>query len=201
VAETDKELFGTGDFDGDGRIDIVIFHRLSGVYQVGYQKPDGGFRWVHQLRSGVQSASGMAVGRFLEPNKDAVVFTSSDDNLTVFMDASRPLENPRIEPVPIESLGPNCVAGIELEGLFVSSIHNEPDPFRITLLRNRGGGKFAAARSTTTRPSSAQPPDAPRTRDGKSVIPGCPKTSGGSPTRGLSDSVLSVHWRFRPPTC
>ena len=39
VSETEPELFGTGDFDGNGKTDVVILDRPSGKYRLGYQSP------------------------------------------------------------------------------------------------------------------------------------------------------------------
>ena len=42
IYETPREFFGSGDFDGDGRTDLVIVDKESGKFRLGYQQAAGG---------------------------------------------------------------------------------------------------------------------------------------------------------------
>jgi len=150
VSETEPELFATGDFDGNGRTDIVIFDRISGKYRLGYQKEDGTFNWIGHRLSGAKDISCIAVGKLLDPKKDALVFTAADLNMLAIADASDPAATPKPQPIELELLGPFGVAAIDIGGagnnqlddLVLASIYNDPDPHKIALLRNNDGKTF-----------------------------------------------------------
>src|SRR5437588_551434 len=78
IYETPSEFFGTGDFDGDGRADVVIVDKESGKYRVGYQSADGSLSWVDNRPSGIKGVSGFSIGKLLATNRDAMVLTSPD---------------------------------------------------------------------------------------------------------------------------
>ena len=52
IYETPREFFGSGDFDGDGKTDLVIVDKETGKYRLGYQQPTGLFSWVDCRPSG-----------------------------------------------------------------------------------------------------------------------------------------------------
>ncbi len=147
VYETSRELFGNGDFDGDGRMDVVIIDKESGKFRLGYQQPTGLFNWVDCRPSGVKGVAGASVARIFKPNLDAIAFTSPDANQLSLVDVSSPTAPS--QPITIAfsaALGPNTVIAADIGGagntpaldLFVGSIYNSPDPSQITLLRNDG---------------------------------------------------------------
>src|SRR6266849_2153010 len=61
VYETSHEFFGSGDFDGDGRLDIVIVDKESGKYRLGYQTTAGALLWVDNRPSGMKAITGFSV--------------------------------------------------------------------------------------------------------------------------------------------
>ncbi len=159
VSETERELFATGDFDGNTKTDVVILDRASGKYRLGYQAADGTFNWVSYRLSGVKDATSMSVGKLLDPKKDAVVFAAADAQLVVLAEASDPAAATKAEPITIEALGPNTVVAVDIGGagnnplddLVVASIYNDPDPHKITLLRNSENRTFEVLSDTAAK--------------------------------------------------
>ncbi len=145
VTETDFEFIGTGDFDGDGRPDVVIVDKLTGCYRVGYQKSAGTVQWASVRNSGIPKLTGFTVGRLLEANKDALAFTSPEANKINVVDASSPATASAPIEVAPATLGPRGLVALDIGGegntplddLFANTIYNA-DPNRIDLLRSTG---------------------------------------------------------------
>src|SRR5215510_11736185 len=76
IYETPTEFFGTGDFDGDGRIDLVIVDKESGKYRLGYQLTSGVFTWEDCRISGLKPVTGFSLGNLLTPKLEALAFTT-----------------------------------------------------------------------------------------------------------------------------
>lgn len=145
VYETTNEFFGTGDFDGDGRLDYVIVDKDSGKYRLGYQKESGVVSWVDCRPSGLKGISGFSIGGLFKANTDGFVFTSPDGSQLTMVDASS--TSAPGKPVTISftaGLGPSLVVAVKaanaqgLLDLYVGSILNSPDPNLGTLIRNDG---------------------------------------------------------------
>jgi formylglycine-generating enzyme required for sulfatase activity len=147
ISETPQEFFGSGDFDGDGRMDLVIVDKESGKYRLGYQTSDGVFNWVDCRPSGLKPLSGFSIGRLLNTNHDALVLSSPDANQINLLEVSSASAPNKPIPVPFTAaLGPNLVVALDIGGpghssladLFVGTIYNAPDPNQATLVRNDG---------------------------------------------------------------
>ncbi len=147
VYETPHEFFGSGDFDGDGRTDLVIVDKESGKFRLGYQLKPGAFEWVDCRLSGTKDISGFSIGRLLTTNLDAFAFTSPDANQITLVGASSSTAPSRPVTVPFAAaLGPNTVVAVDigdagktrLNDLYIGSIYNSPEPSQATLLRNDG---------------------------------------------------------------
>lgn len=147
VYETPHELIGAGDFDGDGRPDVVVVDRITGKYRIGYGEADGSVEWIRHRLGGVQGATGLGIGRVVDTGRDSMVLAAADDNLLTVLDAAdRAVPTPPHE-ILFLSLGPNRLATVpvggdgrsDLDDLVVTSIYNDPTPNLISLFRNTGG--------------------------------------------------------------
>src|SRR5690349_11930146 len=115
IYETPQEFFGRGDFDGDGRADIVIVDKETGRYRLGYQLTPGVFTWVDNRPSGIKGISGFTIGKLLATNMDALAFTSPDANQITVVDVSAPTASSRPVMVPFTAaLGPSTIVAISI---------------------------------------------------------------------------------------
>jgi formylglycine-generating enzyme required for sulfatase activity len=144
--ESDRELISTGDFDGDGQLDVVIVDKDSGKYRIGYGQSEGRFHWVNFRQSGTKYVSWVGVGKLLDQNLDALAFVSADNNEVMVCEASNPLAVGTPLPVPFASLGPNGIVAVDIGGqgntplhdLCISSMYNSDPANRVALLRSSG---------------------------------------------------------------
>lgn len=145
IYETPAEFFGNGDFDGDGRGDLVIVDKETGKYRIGYQLTSGTFSWVDNRPSGIKGLSGFSVGKLLATNLDALAFTSPDGTEITVLDASSTTAPSKPVRVPFTAaIGPSTVVAVDIGGpgntsladLYVGSIYNSPEANLATLLRN-----------------------------------------------------------------
>src|SRR5258705_11879447 len=68
IYETPKEFFGTGDFDGDGRADVIILDKDTGKFRIGYQLTNGVISWGDCRPTGEKGITGFTVGRLFDWN-------------------------------------------------------------------------------------------------------------------------------------
>jgi formylglycine-generating enzyme required for sulfatase activity len=147
VYETPYEFFASGDFDGDGRLDIVIADKESGKYRLGYQTTPGALSWVDCRPSGAKGFRGFSIGALFVKDHDALVFASPDANELTLVDATSTSATGKPVTVPFTAaLGPSTVVTVDggtagktgLLDLYVGSIYNSPDANLASLLRNDG---------------------------------------------------------------
>ena len=145
VYETPHEFFGSGDFDKDGRTDLVIADKETGKYRLGYQLTPGVFSWVDCRMSGIKGIAGFSIGHVLAADQQALAFTSPDDNQITLVGVASATGPDRPVIVPFTAgLGPNTVVAVDIGGagktaladLYVGSIYNSPDPSQAAMLRN-----------------------------------------------------------------
>jgi formylglycine-generating enzyme required for sulfatase activity len=147
VYETPVEFLAEGDFDGDGRRDLVIVDKATGKCRVGYQLSEGQFTWADNHPSKVPGVTGVSIGRLLRADADAAALTSADDNQLVVLDLQSPTATTPPRSIELNVMGPSSVLAVDVGGagntpladLSVSSIYNNPDENMLTLLRNTAG--------------------------------------------------------------
>ena len=146
VYETSAEFQADGDFDADGRPDLVIADKATGVYRLGYQLSETNYTWGAARASGVKPLTGFNVGRLITLTNDALVFTGVEANRINILDVADYSTAGLPASVFIPSLGPNMAGAIDIGGpgptlhddLYVCSILNGGSNPRETLIRNDG---------------------------------------------------------------
>jgi len=146
VCETPEEFFGSGDFDGDGRSDLIIFDKQTGKYRLGYQLTNGVISWVDCRPTGEKMVTGFTIGKLADSKRDAIAIASPDVNHFVMVEASNPTATARPQVIPLTALGPSTIVAIDVGGagntpnadLYIASIYNAPEPNLATLIRNDG---------------------------------------------------------------
>ena len=146
VDENAWELQAGGDFDGDGRADLVIVDKATGSYRIAYQSSPGNYSWVSPRASGIANATGLGIGKINSLSYDSLVLTGPDANRVNLLDANSPAVAGLPASLFLSSLGPNLVTAIDIGGigntaqddLYIASLYNSPLSFRETLVRNDG---------------------------------------------------------------
>ena len=147
VHETKAEFFASSDFDGDGRVDVVIVDKETGKFRLGYQMTNEVLAWVDCRFSGIKGVAGFSVGKLASTNFESFAFSSPDANQISIVSASSSTAPGKPLVVPFNAaLGPSVIAAVDIGGegkgnladAFVSSIYNSPEPNLATLLRNDG---------------------------------------------------------------
>lgn len=158
VFEMEREFLTTGDFDGDGKMDVAVVDRPTGRVRFGYALGDGVFDWVEWRSSGTKDTTGVTVGRLSDAKADSLAFAAADINLVTALEArSRSVPADSVT-LPNTALGPNLIVAIDIGGagnnafddLIVSSIYNsDPTPNHISFFRS-GGKAFTQIIETPT---------------------------------------------------
>ncbi|HKS37029.1 MAG TPA: hypothetical protein VJW76_07560 [Verrucomicrobiae bacterium] len=146
VYENPAEFTASGDFDGDGRPDVVIVDRASGTYRIGYQLSSGSFTWASPRASGIDVVSGVGLGRLAATSTDALAFTAPEGNrINVFT-----ADNPNFAGLPLSlfspAIGPSLLVAIDVGGtgntalddFIIGSELNGGQPFQLEAARNQG---------------------------------------------------------------
>ena len=145
VYENKMELTASGDFDGDGRPDLLIVDRAGGKFRVGFQLEAGNFTWGRAQLSGVANLAAIGVGKILDAKKDSIVFTSADGgNVNVFEIAgpAGPVRKATFAPT---CMGPSATAAVNLggsPGVYIGSIFNVDPAANLATLFSADGDKF-----------------------------------------------------------
>jgi len=127
--EVEDSLFSNGDFNEDGRIDVVVVDKESGGFAVGFGRPDGGVDWSPLHPSGFEHPSGLAVGRF-EGTLGIFGITAPNENrATAFA-----LPDPALAAPLSQHIFPDGPAPRSIAGFFV----NADDSSDFVMVGDRG---------------------------------------------------------------
>lgn len=151
------EITAQGDFDGDGRQDVVIVDRDTGVFRIGYQLSAGVYTWADPRASGADNASAVAVGKLFQTTRDGLAVGSTLANRINLFDV--PSVTGAGIPVSVfpPGIGPNAVVAINIPGsgdtphddLIIGSNGNgAPNPTRLAMMRNNAGATSLLLDST-----------------------------------------------------
>ncbi len=110
VYETPTEFISNGDFDGDGRIDALVLDKITGNARVGFQNASGALVWGAAKPTGVAQVGSLAVGRFVQTNRDAIAVTSLAWNRIHLLDLSSSNAPIVVQPAHV---GPNLLVGMD----------------------------------------------------------------------------------------
>ena len=108
---TPDELQGFGDFDADGRLDVLIVDRASGLYRVGLGQSDGTLLWQSAKSSGCPGADAIAVGP-ISSSTDSVAITGRSANRIHLIDPLAPYSRPTT--LTPDGIGPGSLAVLDI---------------------------------------------------------------------------------------
>ena len=158
VYENASELQSDGDFDGDGRRDLLLVDKATGSCRIGYQLSAGSYTWASARASGIANATGLAIGKLNSTNYDSLALTGPDANRVNILDANDTTTAGLPDSLFLTALGPNVVAAVGVGGsscstllddLYVASSYNSPNPYLETLVCNNGLGDRTALGDNT----------------------------------------------------
>jgi Tol biopolymer transport system component len=86
VHDDAAELVSSADFDGDGRLDVLVVDRATGNARVGFQTSAGILSWSQPISTGVAGPASVAVGNFFGTNRSAIAVTSLEQTRFVVRD-------------------------------------------------------------------------------------------------------------------
>ncbi len=146
--ETPTELSSTGDFDGDGRADLVILDRETGAARVLFQQSTGDFFPGPPQWTGLEATDALTVGKLRAgATADQTVFASAKSNRVLGLG----LTPPTAEPAQLNGLlSPTALAAVALPSLpglvLVATEQNDaPAPRRLSPATYNGGTLSVAA--------------------------------------------------------
>jgi formylglycine-generating enzyme required for sulfatase activity len=162
VIETSVEFLASGDFNGDGQVDVALVARPTGRVRIGYRVSAEFFNWADWRPSGVPSVTGVSVGKLLDGKRDALTLVSADGNQIAVLDAPSPSVMTEPKMIPCEVSGPNTVVAADIGGsdnsplhdLYIASIYNNDPENRLTLYRANGKSFAQLLDQATTAPAA-----------------------------------------------
>lgn len=115
--ETSREFLSSGDFNGDGILDVIVVDRESGAVRVMQGQASGDLKYAGAMASGISNPSFASVGRIgdgtaVTPTNDRLLVGSPESNRAVVVNPRFPAAAPR----PLHQLGiaPEAAAVVQL---------------------------------------------------------------------------------------
>lgn len=196
VYETPGEFLTAGDFNGDGTPDVLVLDKATGNARVGFGGGNGALVWSPPLVTGVNNASGCAVGHFKVTTHDALVVTAAGLNRMQLYDLSNTNTAVSLGVTTQGGIGPHSLAALASPlgalpppwgTLLVASALNDPPPERLDLVTNFPLG-FAASAAQFSETGPFDLPNAlPVTTNGPTLAAGI--------VRGATNDALHL-WQF-----
>ena len=123
VEETDGDFTASADFNGDGRLDLLVIDKSSGVFRLGYQDAGGSFIFGAPQPSGTSGVTGVAVGLLRSTNASFAVTGPSANAVYVVAPTGPGYAEPqRIDFVGIE---PALLAAADITGGASPTSHDD----------------------------------------------------------------------------
>ncbi|WP_193211824.1 hypothetical protein [Luteolibacter marinus] len=154
---TPDELQGFGDFNHDGRLDVIVVERNSGLYRLGSGQPDGSLLWSNARPTGCPGAESLAVGTVTPAVNPVFLVTGRSANQVFLIDPATTYTRPLTISPP--GIGPASVAAVDLNLAgndpalldLVVSTHwdSPPNPYKRHVFQSLPGGISAAATINT----------------------------------------------------
>ncbi len=157
IYETSSEFLGSGDFNGDGITDVLVFDKATGNARVGYQNTNSALTWSAPLLTGVENASGCAIGNFLQADRDDLAVTALDLNRVPLLILANTNSASSPYSVTPNGIGAHTLIALpkprdppaQFDTLFIASAFNHPIAEQIDLV-----GFFPGPLTSTSGPYS-----------------------------------------------
>ncbi|MFT5409586.1 MAG: hypothetical protein ACI9NC_002311 [Verrucomicrobiales bacterium] len=109
------EITGYGDFDNDGRLDVLLIERSTGSYRIGEQNADGTLSWASSRPSGMSEPSELAVGVLGQLGELSFALVNPDANrVQIIVPGSNAATQADSHAVFPAGIGPSSVAAVDL---------------------------------------------------------------------------------------
>lgn len=157
VYEMRFEFVATGDLDGDGRDDIVVVDRPSGVFRVGYQTAADTYTWSDARSTGIDAAEAVSLGRLVSSSRDSLLIASGTANRVNLCDVTTSTSPTIPQSIYVGGVGPGMVLSVDIAGpgntglddLVVGTDLNGPPSNVLRSLVRNTAGTFSVLSETT----------------------------------------------------
>ncbi len=113
--EANGFLFSRGDFNADGRHDMVIVDQQTGGIRLVNQQVSGAFTWGDVQPSGIEQPEALSVGKFYGPTNDAIAVGSSIANRIHLFGLTNPAEIFTPAVIYPNAPGPSSLAAFDVD--------------------------------------------------------------------------------------